>query len=170
LYNRHDVDRERIVLAGGSFGALFSPALAASDERISAVAIFFGAGDLETLVAANLELPAPVRPVATWLGATLVSPMEPLKYIDRVAPRPVFILSGTDDPRMPEVCGRALQERAGEPKTIRWLPVGHVNIRSPEFHEEILELFLAWLVEIDVISADEGRTLLRDPGNRTDDP
>jgi cephalosporin-C deacetylase-like acetyl esterase len=160
LYERDDVDRERIVLAAGSFGALFAPAVAAADERVRALALFFGAGDLETLVETNLDARPPVHAVASWLGSTIVSPMEPLKYIHRVAPRPIFMLNGTDDPSMPEHCSRALYERAGEPKTIRWMSMGHVDVRAEEFHTVILSEFLVWLVEIGYVSSEEARIFL----------
>lgn len=155
LWRRDDVDRSRVVLAGGSFGALFSPALAAADDRITAVAIFFGAGDLEELIDANLHLPWPVGPLAAWLGSVIVSPLEPLKYVRRISPRPLFLLNGTEDEAMPERCSLLLQERAGEPKTIRWLALGHVHIRSTEFHQQVLDHCMDWLREIDYLSDDE---------------
>ena len=55
----------QVAVGGGSLGALFSPALAAADERITAVAVFFGAGDLHSLIEANLELAWPLEPAVT---------------------------------------------------------------------------------------------------------
>lgn len=155
LWSRDDVDRQRVVLAGGSFGALFSPALAAADERITAVMILFGAGNLGALIDANLEVAWPIKPLARWIGSLIVSPMEPLKYIHRIAPRPVFMLCGSEDEAMPERCTRALYDRSGEPKTIRWLPLGHVNIRAVEFHEQVLGECVAWLRDIGFLGPDE---------------
>ena len=155
LYSRDDVDRKRIVLAGGSFGALFSPALAAADERISAVAILFGAGHLQKVIDANLDMPWPIRQVVAWAGSVIVSPLAPLKYVHRVSPRPVFMLSGTEDVAMPEEISRALHEAAGEPKTIRWLSLGHVNLKSTEFHQQVLDTCMEWLQEIGFMTADE---------------
>jgi dienelactone hydrolase len=160
LSRRRDVDPDRIVLAGGSLGALFVPALAAADDRVSAVAIFFGAGDLGKLIDANLELPWPLKPGVSWLGSVIVSPLEPLKYVGRIHPRPVFMLNGTDDPTMPEDCSRALHEAAQEPKTVCWLSLGHVSVHSPEFHAQVVGEFLAWLRDIGFLSADETLELL----------
>jgi fermentation-respiration switch protein FrsA (DUF1100 family) len=151
------------VLAGGSFGALFAPALGAADPRISAVAVFFGAGDLRALIDANLDLAWPLKPVVTWCGSVLVSPMEPLKYIGRISPRPVFLLNGTQDPAMPEPCSRALHEAARQPKTVRWLPVGHVNVRSTEFHRRVVDEFVSWLVDLGWLGEDQ-RDRFRPPG------
>jgi hypothetical protein len=99
LLSKEEVDADRITLIGGSIGALFAPAIAASDERITAVAILFGSADLQSLIAANVEMSQPFPTLAAWLGGTLISPLEPLKYTDRISPRPLFMLNGSDDPR-----------------------------------------------------------------------
>ena len=163
LERRGDVDPDRILLAGGSLGALFSPALAAADQRITAVAVFFGAGDLHALIDANLELAWPLQPAVSWIGSVLVSPLEPTKYVGRISPRPVFFLNGTGDEAMPVACAEALHDAAAEPKTIAWLDVGHVDIRAREFHDRVLGEFLIWLREIDFIGADEELGLLPEP-------
>ena len=159
LWTRPDVDRERVLLAGGSFGALFSPAVAAADPRVSALAVFFGAGDLPALVRTHLDVPWPLRLPLSWLGGVIVSPMEPLKYIHHVAPRPIFMLNGTEDSSMPERYARLLHDRAGVPKTIHWIPLGHVDIRSTALHREILDHFLRWLVAIDFLTDEEAAAL-----------
>lgn len=148
LYQRPDVDRDRIVLVGGSLGALFAPAVAAADDRITALALLFGAGDLFTLVDANLPLPALARWPVAWGLSAVVSPLEPLKYIGRVAPRPVFMLNATGDPRMPDRCSRLLQAAAGEPKTVRWIDKGHVHVRDKIFRRYVLSEVRAWLADI----------------------
>jgi fermentation-respiration switch protein FrsA (DUF1100 family) len=65
----------------------------------------------------------------------------------RIAPRPVFMLNGTDDPRLPERCTRLLHEAAGEPKAIRWIDAGHVSIRDAEFRQRVLGHVKEWLAE-----------------------
>lgn len=161
LWQRGDVDRDRVLLAGGSFGALFAPAVATAEPRVSALAIFFGAGELHGLIRANFDYPAPARQILSWIGAVIVSPMEPLKYIGRFAPRPVFMLSGSEDPVMPERNTRLLHDAAGEPKTIVSLPLGHVNVRSTEFQRLVLDHLLAWLIEIGFVPPEQADTFLR---------
>jgi len=159
LHTRGDIDRDRIVLAGGSFGALLAPAAAAAEKRIGGLAVLFGAGDLESLIAATLEVPAPLdRPVA-WIANLVVSPVEPLKYIGRVAPRPVLLVNGRGDARMPEALGRRLQERAGSPRKVVWLDVGHATVRSVEFRALVVQTLANWLVETGFLSAAEAESL-----------
>jgi dienelactone hydrolase len=146
LLTRDDVDSDRIVVVGGSVGAVFAPAVAATDERIAGAALLFGAGDIQYLMRENLKAPRWIANAASWLGAVLVSPVEPTKYIGDVSPRPVFMLNGTGDPRMPERCSRLLHQAASEPKRIRWIDAGHVNIRSEEFHDLVSKELADWLV------------------------
>jgi dienelactone hydrolase len=163
LMEREEVDATRIVLIGGSVGALFAPAIAACDPRISAVAILFGAGDLQSLLYANLDAPAPVAAAGAWFGALLVSPVEPLKYVDRIAPRPLFMLNGTDDLRMPERCIRLLHEKAKQPKDLRWISSGHLHVRSKEFHNVVRRELVSWLVQQGMMPDD---STAADPASR----
>ncbi|UCG50730.1 MAG: alpha/beta hydrolase [Candidatus Latescibacterota bacterium] len=157
LCQRNDVDQTRIILAGGSIGALFAPAVGAADNRIAAVALLFGAGDLEAIFEANMNLPVGLGGPAAWLCGLITSPVEPLKYIERISPRPLLMINGSDDPKLPERCIKGLYERARQPKTIRWFPTGHVDIRSTEFHEKIREELVLWLGENDLVEADASR-------------
>lgn len=159
LHTRKDIDRQRIILAGGSLGALIAPAAAAAEPRIAALAVLFGAGALEPLIAANLELPAPVEKPVAWVANLVVSPLEPLKYIGRVAPRPTLLINGTGDSRMPAALGRRLQAQAGEPRTTLWFDIGHASIRSAEFAQLVIDAFAVWLVENGLASDREARML-----------
>jgi dienelactone hydrolase len=151
LLTRADVDGERIVLVGGSIGAIFVPAAAAADPRVAAAAMLFGAGDLQALMRANLDLPGVFAAPLSWWGSVLTSPVEPLKYVSHISPRPVFMLSGTGDSRMPEHCSRRLHDAARDPKSIRWVETGHVNIREAEFHRVVGQELADWLLENELV-------------------
>jgi dienelactone hydrolase len=157
LLTRKDVDPERIVLVGGSVGAVFTPAVAAVDRRIAGAAMLFGAGDIEDLIRVNIDAPGVVAAPAAWMCGVLTSPVEPIKYVDEISPRPVFMLNGTGDPRMPERCSRALHDAARDPKTIRWIDAGHVNIRAAEFHAQVSRELVEWLVANELIDPDNFR-------------
>jgi hypothetical protein len=152
LLTRDDVAPDRILLVGGSLGAIFTPAAAAVDERIAAAMILFGAGDIEQLVRANLDMPAAVTVPAAWACAVLTSPVEPLKYVADISPRPLFMLNGTGDPRIPIRCSCLLHEEAREPKTVKWINVGHLNVRSNEFHGLVSRELIEWLVSQELVA------------------
>ncbi len=152
LLTRDDIAPDRILLVGGSLGAIFTPAAAALDERIAAAVILFGAGNIEQLVRANLDMPAVVAVPAGWACAVLASPVEPLRYVADISPRPLFMMNGTGDPRIPLRCSCLLHETAREPKTVKWINVGHVNVRSNEFHGLVSRELIKWLVSRELVA------------------
>jgi len=152
LTSREDIDPRRIVLVGGSLGALFAPAAAALDPRVTAVALLFGAGDLGALAEVNLKWPWPARKIGGWCTGVIAAPLEPLEHIGAISPRPLLLVQATGDKRMPEILSRRLEQQAGEPLSVRRLEIGHVNIRDPRFHAEVLEEVMSWLAEIRVTS------------------
>lgn len=148
LLSRPDVDPDQIALVAGSLGALFAPAVGATDDRIAAVVLLFGGGDIQSLLEANIrEDLGPLTRPAAWLGKILTCPVEPLDHIGAIAPRPLFMLNGDEDLGIPEYNTRLLYEAANEPKTLRWIDAGHVNIRDESFHQLVTQELVNWFVE-----------------------
>lgn len=156
LLGRDDVDPTRIVFVGGSVGAMYGPVVGAAEPRLAGVALLFGAGDLQRVFRANIGGPRPLAAAGAWVVSLLISPLEPLKYVGRISPRPMFMLSGTGDARMPIDTSRLLHEAAREPKTIRWIDTGHVDIRDTEFHAEVKGELVAWLVASGLVPEQTG--------------
>lgn len=154
LLSRADVDPDRLILAGGSVGAILSPAVAATDPRIDALVVLFGGGDIQSLIRANLDRPAWMTFPAAWLGKVITAPVEPLRHIGEVSPRPIFFLNGTEDLGFPVASVRLLHDAAREPKTIRWIEAGHVIINRPEFHDQVTGELVAWLLEQGLVPPD----------------
>lgn len=142
------VDPDQIALVAGSLGALFAPAVGATDTRVAAVVLLFGGGDIQSLLEANIRQDlGPLTPPAAWLGKVLTCSVEPLDHIGAIAPRPLFMLNGDEDLGIPAHNTRLLFEAAKEPKTLRWIEAGHVNIRDKEFHKLVTEEIVNWFVE-----------------------
>ena len=152
LLERDDVDPGRIIVIGGSLGAFFVPAHAAIDDRPAAAVMIYGAGDIQSILAASHDMPRLAARPAGWLGAVLLSPVEPLKYAHLISPRPLLMISGRNDERIPERCSRLLHEAAGEPKTVRWIDTGHVTVREDEFHTLVSGILIDWLAEKKLVS------------------
>jgi fermentation-respiration switch protein FrsA (DUF1100 family) len=154
LLARPDVDPDRIVLVAGSVGALFAPAVAATDSRIAAVVLLFGGGDIQSLLnhIAREDLAWFTRPGA-WLGKALTCPVEPLHHIGAISPRPIFMLNGTEDLGIPEHNTRLLFEAANEPKTLRWIDAGHVVLSDERFHQQVTQELVDWLIEQELVRA-----------------
>lgn len=122
------IDSTRIALIGSSLGVPAATAAAALDPRVDGVALVYGGGDLYALLDANLQLRSDLgRRVLARLGALLLAPLEPTRYAPRIAPRPLVLINGTDDPRIPRASVMALFDAARPPKRILWLPTGHLD-------------------------------------------
>jgi hypothetical protein len=127
LTQRADVDSSRIAMVVTSFAAPFGVLAAAEDRRFRNVGLIYGAGDLGRVLEANLTLePRFLRSVAGWLTGQLYGEFEPTRYIAGIAPRPLIMVNGRDDPQMPVQAVRVLYAAAREPKTLIWLPTGHL--------------------------------------------
>ena len=127
LTQRADVDSSRLALVVTSFAVPFGVQAAAEDRRFRNVGLIYGAGDLRAVLEANLSLePRFMRSLASWLALHLYGEFEPARYVAGIAPRPVVMVNGRDDPQMPVRAVRALYAAAREPKALIWLTTGHL--------------------------------------------
>ena len=127
LSHRGDVDATRIAIAATSFAVPFAVIAAAADARFRNVALIYGAGDLPSVLAANLTgVPRPFRRVAAEVTMWPYRDFAPERFIGRIAPRPVVMVNGIDDPQMPAAAASHLYDAAGNPKEMIWLQTGHL--------------------------------------------
>ena len=132
LLKQPDVDPAWVELVGVSLGGPFVTIAGALDERVSRVWVVHGSagsyGPLE--VSMRREIPVPViRHAAAALSALIINgpSMDPERWAYRIAPRPFVMVNANDDERMPRKLVERLYEKAREPKSIVWLPGGHVR-------------------------------------------
>jgi hypothetical protein len=127
LAQRGDVDSSRIAMVVTSFAVPFGVLAAAKDQRFRNVGLIYGAGELGKVLEANLSIESGlVRRLAVWLAGELYYEFEPTQYVGAIAPRPLIMVNGRDDPQMPVEAVRALYAAAGEPKSLIWLTTGHL--------------------------------------------
>ncbi len=148
LMSREDVDPERIVAGGGSLGSFPVVLAGAMDDRFSAVVLLYGGGDVPRIIERNLPWESAtlkrlaVEGLNPWLG-----PLEPTKFVGRIAPRPLLMVNGTGDTMFPRSSVEALYESAGEPKELVWLETPHRIIDRPEDLNRALAEATTWLAE-----------------------
>ncbi len=76
------------------------------------------------------------------------SAADPIRYVDKIAPTPVYFQNGRFDVMVPAAAGQALQDAAGEPKKVTWYDSDHVGINL-ENTKQVLTDGLRWLLEQD---------------------
>ncbi len=74
---------------------------------------------------------------------------SPIYWVNKLAPRPLFLIQGGSDPRMPISEGQSLYDKAGDPKEIWIVPeADHGTIRqekSEEYQARIAQFFHRYL-------------------------
>lgn len=145
---------KRFYLWGFSAGGAVSACAAAQDARVSAVALaaspaefvsIFTKPDLEGIIA-RLRSGGIIRDAAfpedplSWLAG--IHAVNPLAFVARIAPRPLFIVHGTGDDVVPIEHAHRLYVGAGEPKELLVLPgAAHQLRKNPEAVAACLEWF-----------------------------
>jgi dienelactone hydrolase len=147
LYSRPDVDPDRVSVMGVSLGVPFATAAAATDHRLAGAALLHGGGDIRRLLLASWGADRPwyvAEPAAAVL-AGLLAPLEPVRYVDDIAPRPVLVVSATGDERIPRESVVALYEAARRPKKMVWVESAHVAASEHELVDELMGHVLEWM-------------------------
>lgn len=146
LAGRGDVDSTRIAIAATSFAVPFAVIAAAADHRFRNVALIYGAGDLPDVLAANLTFtPAFLRRPVAWLAMRPFAELEPERYVASIAPRPIIMVNGIDDPQMPRAAVESLYAAARAPKTLIWLRTGHLMPSDTSLIRALVDTALARL-------------------------
>jgi len=150
LASRSDVDPRRIEGVGVSLGAPFMVIAGALDPRLGRVWSIHGSAGSYGPLAANLERTihfAPARAAVAALASLLISGprLAPERWVGRIAPRAFVMLNARDDEQMPRPFVERLYESAGEPKSMIWVPGGHVRAK-PEIVRPLIDTVLARVV------------------------
>ena len=126
--------RQNVAVAGVSLGGVIGTILAATDDRVKAAVVMSTPGTFRAVLNTHGgRIAAGVARDRARLRAALrvLSPLDPVRFIGRISPRPTLILSGIDDEIVPISNGRLLQAAARKPKTIVNYRGGHDPAAGP---------------------------------------
>jgi len=151
LSNREEIDKNKIMVAGMSFGGVLSSIAMAVDKRISAGVLVVVGGNMaelswggknvavassghncsrEECLAAYSKYPEYLNEVARK-GIENVIPakecflFDPLTFASHLRSRPIVMINGKDDEAVSEKSTNLLWEACGKPR-LTWVPDGHV--------------------------------------------
>ena len=145
---------KRIGLLGFSYGGIASMLAAPICPEIQAVITDGGPARLRTALAARLvelHLPRAFAGPLAWLTVVIISlrvgtnlfQYEPIRWVGRITPRPIFFIHGELDQYCPDFDD--LYAAAGEPKEAwRLAGVGHTKASEThpeEFHRRVIKFF-----------------------------
>ena len=143
------VDRARIAGLGFSIGAYVMTQVAAEDSRLRAVVLEAGAPDFEDYIRLHYrhwwllsELPARFGMRDSGLLDTTVAPV---KLIQKIGPRPVLMLGGSEDQEISPELVRKLYAVAREPKAL-WIVAGaqhggYIDAAPAEYAKRLTDFY-----------------------------
>jgi len=157
LAQAEGVDSSRVSVMGFSGGAATAVYCAAHDSRISSViscacpARFFDIDDFSRVeeflehcrrigIIRNSAFPSSVE---EWVRG--FEEISPLRWIGKIAPRPVLILHGAGDETVDPGHARELHETAGEPRELAIIEGGGHKLR---LSQPAMDAALAWLKKV----------------------
>ena len=124
--SRPDVDPKRLGYIGHSFGAMFGGILASVEKRLTAFALMSGVGSFAEVAALNIP---------TLQGKALdeyrrgVAAIDPINFINRAAPAPLFFQLARQDV-FPHEKLLAYATAGSEPKRISWYDADHYSVNA----------------------------------------
>jgi fermentation-respiration switch protein FrsA (DUF1100 family) len=137
LQNRPEC-HHKIAFLGTSFGAIVGAIVAGQDPRIKATVLTsVGPSFKRGVLMTNREAKAdPDFPLAMVPGAAddaelladavdVLGPIDPDRWVGKIAPRPLLLINGREDPMVTHGDARAIAQAARAPKTVLEVEAGH---------------------------------------------
>jgi len=130
LAQRPDCIPGRLGLVGTSMGGFMGAALAGVDERVQAPVLLFSGADWRLWFTTGHAGVVGIfyqygNQVSLDAVVAAIDPLDPSRWIGRIAPRPVLMVHGDADHVVPPASGQALYDAALDPKTVLWYAGGH---------------------------------------------
>jgi dipeptidyl aminopeptidase/acylaminoacyl peptidase len=155
LYERKEVDKSRIAVLGSSGGAAVSVYVAADEIKICSLvtlacpaSFHFSEESNPESVVEHFRSIGAIRdkdfPPSTeeWLQG--FGSIAPIDYIEKISPRPLYMIHGDEDDLIPVEHAYQLYEKARMPKEMMIIPGAGHRLR---LEERAVKAALDWLVE-----------------------
>lgn len=159
LQNQPEVHSDKIGLLGVSMGGAVGILASADLEGIRAVAVegVFAKLEDEVGIGIQVQTPLPAMPFASIFTFFAeqghdykISRIAPVAKIDQISPRPILILQGGADERIPANSGQRLFAAAGEPKEYWYEPkIAHAKFSASvplKYEKRIVTFFDQYLL------------------------
>jgi cephalosporin-C deacetylase-like acetyl esterase len=121
LVQQPDVDRRRVACVGHDFGAMFGALAVAVDPRPTHFVFMAGTASFTDWYLFTPKREGEAR--AQFIAK--LAPLDPVKFVGQIAPRPVLFQFATNDKFVSKEAAGKLANAAGEPKTVKYYDAQH---------------------------------------------
>ncbi|MBW7998220.1 MAG: alpha/beta hydrolase [Candidatus Glassbacteria bacterium] len=142
------VDSTRITVLGASFGVPFA-VIAGLDPQVDGMVLIYGGAGMERVIEWNLRgkiRSGPLRRFVSYILGTFAAPFEPSSYIGEFSPRPLLIVNGSGDTKIPVESACQLYAAAGEPKEQVWVQGEHIHPSNRQLIDSLTAGISGWMV------------------------
>jgi dipeptidyl aminopeptidase/acylaminoacyl peptidase len=130
LQQRSDCAPGKLGVIGTSMGGFMAAALAGVDDRVQAPVLLFSGADWRVWFSTGHPGVVGIfyqvgNPESFEAVVAALEPLDPAKWVGKVAPRPVLMVHGDFDDAVPPASAQALYDAALDPKSMLWYSGGH---------------------------------------------
>jgi len=121
-----DIDSNMTGYIGISLGGVAGTVFCGVDERVEVPIICIAGGGLRAMSGVD------------GFGnkmTSMMAPIEPLNFVERISPRPLLFINAEDDEVIPKPMAMLLHAKADEPKKVIWYESGHKVNPYKAFHD-----------------------------------
>lgn len=151
---------KEVGLMGFSMGAAVAIATAPLSEAVRAVIADSGFAELHTILVTYLQQSGILRPLASSLTTLIIgaaslrlrcdlTDADPIRWVGRIAPRPLLLIHGEQDQGIPVSDAYRLYKAAGDPKELWVAPMAEHRcadkVCPEEYMTKVLSFFASWL-------------------------
>jgi len=133
LDTRSDIDSAKTGYVGISLGGVAGTIFCGVDERVEVPVICIAGGGLRVMSGVD------------GFGdeiTSMMAPIEPLNFVERISPRPLLFINAEDDEVIPKPMAMLLHTKADEPKEVIWYKSKH-HINPYDAFNDAAEWLLA---------------------------
>lgn len=136
IESREELDHHRIGYYGISLGGIIGTILSGVDDRIKVPVIALAGGRLNLMYGMK---------ALSQENKNYLSIMDPIHYVEQIAPRPLLMLNAENDEIVPPATSKFLYNKAEQPKKIIWYPTKHRSLPVDKAYTEGIAWFKKYL-------------------------
>jgi len=136
IEKREELDQNNIGFFGISMGGISGAIFCGVDQRVKVPVLVLAGGQLNLMFGAK---------ALTSDTNDYLSIIEPMNFIEQIAPRPLLMINGENDELVLPMMSKLLYKKAEKPKNIIWYPAKHHDMPLEEVYMEGTKWFDEYL-------------------------